>query len=222
MKERADTSVGGASKWRAWVVLSVLLLTVILVPFFLFEQDMNAWVDRVLRTSVPGEGAAAAVISLLALDVFLPIPSSIVSTAAGAMLGFALGVAASTAGMTLGCFLAHFCGRRFGSPLMRRIVRDRDLEEVAEQFRRGAIWALATLRPVPVLAEASALFAGVSGVPLSKYMGVTTLANAGISAVYCAVGANALESGSFLLAFAGSIALPAVAMLISRWVHRRR
>jgi 3-dehydroquinate synthase len=76
------------------------------------------------------------------------------------------------------------------------------------------------MRPVPVLAEASALFAGVARVPVAQYVTITTLANIGISALYCAAGARALHSSSFLLAFAASIGLPGLAMAISRYLRR--
>jgi uncharacterized membrane protein YdjX (TVP38/TMEM64 family) len=205
---------------RSWVILAVLLLAVILGPFFIFEESSNAWVARLLTPQAPKGFLAAAIISLLALDVFLPVPSSIVSTAAGALLGFVTGVAVSTAGMTLGCALAYVCGHRFGLRLVRGMVNDRDLEQVSARFRRGAAWALATMRPIPVLAEASALFAGVAGVPFSRYMIVTALSNAGISAVYCATGAHALAAGSFLLAFAGAIALPGCMIILGRMIRR--
>jgi membrane protein DedA with SNARE-associated domain len=193
---------------RSWIVLSVLLLALILGPFVLFEASMNAWVDSLLSPQASSGAIAAAIASVLALDVFLPVPSSIVSTAAGALLGFGAGIAVSTAGMTAGCMLGYLCGQKFGLPLVRYMVRERDLEEVTARFRRGADWALATMRPVPVLAEASALVAGVAGVPFPRFLGITALANAGISTVYCAAGAEALDAGSFLIAFAASIALP--------------
>lgn len=211
--------------WHRWLIIAVLFLAAILIPFFLFAHDMNAWVEHLFRTSPKTGAIATAVVTLLALDVFLPVPSSIVSTASGAMLGLLPGIAASTAGMTLGCSLGYACGRKWGLPVVRRVVRvrDRDLEQVSARFRRGAVlFALATMRPIPVLAEASALFAGVSRVPFPAYIGITTLANAGISTIYCAVGAKALHNGSFLLAFAGAIALPAVAMGISRIVSLYR
>lgn len=208
--------------WRPWIILAIITLSVILIPFFLFEESMNAWVQRLTQPGVRSGAIAAAVVALLALDVFLPVPSSIVSTAAGASLGLLPGLAASTAGMTLGSLLGYACGRKYGLPLVRRMVRERDLEQVSARFRRGAGWALAAMRPVPVLAEASALFAGVSRVPLLSYFGVTTMANTGISLVYCAAGARALTTGSLLLAFAASIALPGIAMAISRWFRRVR
>jgi uncharacterized membrane protein YdjX (TVP38/TMEM64 family) len=210
------------SSWGPWLVVAMLALSIILAPFFLFEEQMSGWVERLTRPELRGRAIAAAVVALLAADVLLPVPSSIVSTAAGAALGFLTGLAASVAGMTLGSILGYLLGRRWGLPLVRRIVRERDLDLVSARFRRGAGWALAAMRPIPVLAEASALFAGVAKVPLPAYIGVTTLANTGISAIYCAAGANALHGESFLLAFAGSIALPATAMTIDRLLRRRR
>ena len=207
---------------RPLVVLSVLLLAVILGPFVLFEDSMNRWIEGLLAARNSGRVMAAVVVSVLALDVFLPVPSSIVSTAAGALLGFAAGMAASTAGMTIGCVLGYVCGSRFGLPVVRRMVRERELSEVSQRFRQGAMWALAMMRPIPVLAEASALLSGVAGVPFARFLAVTALANAGISTVYAAVGANALHTGSFLLAFAASVGLPGCLMLARRIAGRSR
>jgi membrane protein DedA with SNARE-associated domain len=71
-------------------------------------------------------------------------------------------------------------------------------------------------RPVPVLAEASVLFAGMSRMPTGQFMLLTMLSNLGISAVYAAVGAFSANANSFLLAFAGSILIPLVAMLAAK------
>ena len=203
------------------MIVALIVLALILIPFFLFEGEMNRLVAGLTARNLNSTTIAAAVVGFLGLDVLLPVPSSIVSTAAGAALGFLPGLAASTAGMTLGSLLGYVLGRRFGLPLVRRLVRERELEHVSKRFRQGAAWALAVMRPVPVLAEASALFAGVSAVPLPLYAAVTTLANTGISAVYCAAGANAINAGSFLLAFAASVGLPAAAMAFNRMLRRR-
>ena len=109
------------------------------------------------------------IVVFLALDVFLPVPSSVVSTAAGTLLGLWIGAIVSTAGMTLGCVLAYWSGKNFGLPLVRGMVSQRDQEDVRARCRRSAEWALATTGPYSVLAEASALFAGLAGVTFSRY-----------------------------------------------------
>ena len=197
---------------RLWATIVLLLLGVILIPFVLFENGSNAEVAKLLTADRSRTAIAIAIVAILALDVFLPVPSSVVSTAAGALLGIWAGALVSTAGMTLGCVLAYWSGRKFGLPLVSRMVRERDLEDVRSQFRRGAGWALTTARPVPVLAEASALFAGLAGVPFSRYLLITTLANTGISLVYGIAGASAREAHWFLLAFL-ACAIPGLAML---------
>ena len=61
--------------------------------------------------------------------------------------------------------------------------------------------------------------------PFWKYMLITSLANAGISAVYCAVGRQRAAFRIVSVAFLGAIALPGVAMLLSRVLrmnYRRR
>ena len=71
-------------------------------------------------------------------------------------------------------------------------------------------------RPIPVLAEASVLGAGLSRLPFRRFALLTTLANLGIAAVYSAAGAFAAGTGSLLLAFAGALLLPATVMLLTR------
>jgi uncharacterized membrane protein YdjX (TVP38/TMEM64 family) len=215
----ARSTVG---RMRQWTIVSILLLVFILVPFVLLEDPIHGWISMVVTPHAPVAVIASAVIVALALDVFLPVPSSVVSTAAGALLGFTLGAAISTAGMSIGCVLAYWFGTRAGLPVVRRMVGDRDLDEISRRFRSSSEWALAGMRPVPVLAEASALLAGVTRVPFGRYLTITTLANTGISVVYSAAGSNARSGGSFLLAFAAAVALPGCLMLARRWSTRHR
>jgi membrane protein DedA with SNARE-associated domain len=75
---------------------------------------------------------------------------------------------------------------------------------------------LVLCRPVPVLAEASVILAGVVGAPRRRFLTLTSASNLGIAMVYAAVGAFAMEVQSFLLAFAAALVLPALTMLIAR------
>jgi hypothetical protein len=77
------------------------------------------------------------------------------------------------------------------------------------------------MRAVPVLAELSALFAGVSGMSFPLYLPVTAPANTGVSIVYCSLGSRSADLRSFLLAFAESPALPSAAMLRDRLARAR-
>src|SRR5687768_6108937 len=95
-----------------WALLWVLLIGLVLIPFFLFDRQFNALAAQITQSGTSRSVAAAGVFALLALDVFLPVPSSIVATAAGVLLGLAEGTAIVWAGMMAGCVLGYVVGVR--------------------------------------------------------------------------------------------------------------
>jgi 3-dehydroquinate synthase len=94
-------------------------------------------------------------------------------------------------------------------------VGENQLLRLESGFERWGDWVLVTTRAVPVLAEASTLAAGVARMPFGRFVGVTTLANAGISAVYSAVGAYAATTSSFLLALSAAVVVPGVMLIFT-------
>lgn len=197
-----------------WMLLSAVLLAIILVPFAVAGARMDAWSVAQLQALAERRMLVAMlVVALLAGDVLLPVPSSIVATAAGATLGFAGGALATTAGMVAGCALAYAAGRWAGAPAAARLVGAGEAARLHGLARRHGDWALVLARAVPVLAEASTLLAGAACMPFGRFLAVTTAANLGIAAVYAAVGAFAASVQSFLLAVAGAVLVPLAARL---------
>jgi uncharacterized membrane protein YdjX (TVP38/TMEM64 family) len=214
-------STGQRRELRGWGVLAVLLLAAILVPFAIWEQPIARMAGELLDAKGGSPTLAGTLTILLALDVLLPVPSSVVSTAAGARFGIAGGIAISWVGLTAGCILAAALGRKLGRPFAEWLVGDRALLRAGETARRWGAGALVVCRAVPVLAEASVLLAGVTSMPWRNFLAVTSLANLGIAAIYAWVGQQAMESGAFLLAFGGAVGVPAIALwLWSRVVTR--
>lgn len=194
-----------------------VLLAAILIPFFLYEEPISAWVQGFLKQEDAPWLVSAILAGLLAADLVLPIPSSVLSTAAGYLLGLWTGSFVTWTGMTLGCLIGYGLGATAGRKLTRRIAGDDELERASHAQSRFGDWMIVIFRAVPVLAEASVLFAGIAGMPVRRFLLLTTLSNAGIALAYAAVGAYALEAGSFLLAFGGAVVLPGVVMLAARF-----
>ncbi len=202
---------------RTWAITLALLFAVVLVPFVLFGHASNARLDVWLQSDASTAAVVGLIVVALTIDVFLPVPSSVVSTASGALLGVWFGAVVSTVGMTLGCMVGYGAGSRFGARFVTRLVSQRDLSDLQGQFRERANWALAVCRPVPVLAEASTLLAGLSTLPFAPFLVITTLANAGISIVYSVAGASARQGPSLaVLTIVASCALPGIAIVVRR------
>jgi len=198
-----------------WSFLCAGILAIILVPYFLFGAQIEAWTEAMLRSAEHQSGWVALVLSsLLAVDILVPVPSSLVSTAAGFLLGFVPGTVASWIGMTVSCIAGYYLGAKLGCPVANQVVGSVELGRLQAMHHRFGDWVIVVSRPVPVLAEASVLFAGISHMPLYRFLLLSTLSNLGISVVYATVGAFSATSSSFLLAFAASILVPLAGMMV--------
>lgn len=204
-----------------WIVVSGVVVAAILIPFLLYGEALDAYSARVLSDQRSRLALGMIAASLLASDVLLPIPSSVVSTIAGRMLGFVGGTLASTIGMSAACVIGYGMGRSMGRAAVIRLAGEDSLAQAARVVDRFGLAALVVLRPVPVVAEASTLLAGTTGLPPTRFLIVTTLANLAISAVYAGAGGSLTGTGSFLLAFAAAMLLPGIAMLATKAWRKR-
>src|SRR6185503_2776372 len=116
-------------------------LAFILTPFVLFEDAIHAWTTAHLSGSRSWL-LGLLIVALLASDIFLPVPSSIVSTSAVLLLGFAGGLLASTVGMCLGAIIGYAFGAAAGDRWLRRFAGDAEIQRATALSRRYGAMAL--------------------------------------------------------------------------------
>jgi uncharacterized membrane protein YdjX (TVP38/TMEM64 family) len=216
------SATAGRRPISGWVAAGLLLLAFIVVPFLLWGDRLDGWVAGRDWRALGALEAAVLGGALLAADVLLPVPSNLVSTALGLVLGIGWGTVVSTLGMTLACLLGYALGRAAGVVSLHRFVAAEAALRAAEWIRRHGVTALVICRAVPVLAEASVLVAGALRLGPLRVLLATSLANLGVSFAYTALGATTDGTTTFLLAFALSLAVPVVSVQIARRVERRR
>lgn len=203
--------------------MAFLLLAAIVVPWLLLDGWMQGagagWLEAVRARPL---AAAGAVVTLLAADVVLPIPSSLVAVFAGGALGFARGALAIWIGLMLGCGIGYAVGARPGRRLARRLVGPVQLAALERQGATIGPLALILARGVPVLAEASVIAAGTARMDRRLFLASVTVANAVVALAYAGVGALAVDTQSFLLVFTGIAAVPALAWALHARLGRGR
>ncbi|QDS97608.1 TVP38/TMEM64 family protein [Adhaeretor mobilis] len=200
----------------------LLLVTVVLVlPLVVLAVWGESFSDQLVRwqESPPSAGIlAAAIVALLASDVFLPIPSGPICTLAGSTLGIWLGALVSCIGMTIGATIAFALARRWGRPLAVRFSSAERVTELEDACRQHGPAMLAITRPLPVLAEACALLVGALQMPWRNFLATTLLCNGVLSLGYAALGQQATTQGWLPAALCISITLP----LLGTWAWQRR
>lgn len=198
------------------MLIVALVLLVPILPFVLlgegFEERLQTW----LSAKTHAREIVMGVVGLLAADMVLPVPSSVVSTLAGARLGVGAATAASWLGMTIGSICGFALARWWGEPLARRLSGDEDMDRLEHVTGRFGAFALAMTRPVPILAEATVFLLGATGLPWKKFLPIACLSNLAIAFVYALLGWLSFERGQLAIALAASIGLPVIATLVAR------
>ena len=201
-------------------LLWVALFAAILVPFALWGDAFEAYGASLLDDAGPSAGLAITLIILLASDLVLPIPSSVLAVGTGAVFGTVAGAALIAVGFTLGAWVGYEVGRSAGRAGVKRWVADAQRERLDAFAAEHGAGLLVAMRAVPVLAEASVVVAGSSGMPRGRVLLVTTLANVVIALVYAAAGSVAVDTGNLELAAMAGVGIPGLAMLATARFRR--
>lgn len=203
--------------------LMVVVLLVPVVPFLLFGAEVENWLRGFADHPPAPATTAAIIIGILATDILLPVPSSVVSTLSGWQLGWWKGTVATWVGMNLGAIIGFALARRWGRPLALRFSKEADLERVREASDAYGPAVLVLTRAVPVFAEASVLLTGIHRLAWRRFLPAVLLSNLGIALAYAAFGDYAQQHQWLPLALAVSIAVPVlVAAAAQRWLPGRK
>ncbi|MBC8354893.1 MAG: VTT domain-containing protein [Planctomycetes bacterium] len=203
---------------RPMIVMSLILLVPI-VPFLLFGADFEAWVERWSEQPYSKPVTALFIVGLLATDILLPTPSSMISTLGGWQLGTFGGTLASWIGMSLGAVIGFVLARKWGRPFALWLSSEEDLARMHGLSERFGPAVLIVGRGVPVLAEASVLLMGVHRLSWRRFLPAVLFSNLVIAFAYSAFGKFAEENQWLPLALGVSIALPVLlATMVARFL----
>lgn len=197
------------------------ILVLILVPFALFGTQIDSAVAAYFSGDHPGLVASLIIFLLLAVDVVLPIPSSLVATLAGSVSGPVIGAITVCLGLTCSNFLGWWLGRHAGRPVFAKLMGAGRKNTTGSQGNIVTLAGLVMTRAVPVLAESLVIAAGMQNMRLLPFLMAVVPANLGVGLVYAWFGSIAADTGSFLLVFVASIVLPALVWLGYRLVAGR-
>ena len=201
---------------RLLLIPALVAVAVPLVPFLAFGTRLDHAVARWLDPLPTPPVLAAIEVGVLAADLLLPVPSSMVATLGGAHLGVVIGTACAWLGMTAGAMLGWWLGRTAGAASLSRLTTD-EQEQLAHQQRRFGPLAVVVTRPLPLVAEAAALMAGAAGMGWRPFLLAAGVGNLAIALVWSLAGALGQRADSLQWAVVASLALPvAITWLVLR------
>src|ERR1044072_632930 len=148
---------------KRYVLVMDGLMAFFIVLFFVVKavgvpllSDPTPWMNH------GGLLAAGVGVGLLVVDVLLPVPSSLVMVAHGALFGVVAGTLLSLLG-SLGAAVFGFAIGRRGKRLLVRVVSPQESARADYLLERWGSLAIVVTRPLPVLAGTVGITAGRPG-----------------------------------------------------------
>jgi membrane protein DedA with SNARE-associated domain len=165
---------------------------------------------------------------LIALETILPpIPSELILPLAGFLarggaMNVVLAWAAATVGGVAGALVLYWLGAWLGYERLHRLAgrrwfflaSQRDVDRGCELFERYGSWIVAAARCVPVVRSIVSLPAGMTGMPLSKFLALTTAGTALWNAVFIAAGWFLAEKWHRVEAYMGPVGVAVFGLIV--------
>ena len=185
------------------LLLFSIVLLIPIVPFLVIgelpgDQWLSATDSSALMFALTGGG-------LLAMDVILPVPSSIVIALLGGRLGFFEGWLSAWFGLTIGNLIGYGIGRLWPKKLAPDIPES------------PSLFLLILSRPVPILAEATAIAAGATRIHILRVLTACAAGNAVYAGVLAADGAALLATDWMGLGIILPLLMPVAGWILWRW-----
>jgi membrane protein DedA with SNARE-associated domain len=197
-------------------------------------ESVRVWIEQIiLLLGYPG-----IALIMLVENLFPPIPSEFVMPFAGFLAGrgqlsFWGAVAAGTLGSVLGAIVLYYVGMWAGEPVVRVAIRrygrywlisEADLDRSIRFFERHGDVVVFFARVIPLVRSLISLPAGMSRMPLWRFLVFTTLGSAVWTTVLCWAGLVLGANWDTILVFVNQyqrVILVAIAVAVVVFVARR-
>lgn len=202
------------------ILIHILFLAAVVGPFLVFgelSEDLTIELmsgERSLEIFLVTAG-------LLAADVFVPIPSSVISVSAALLLGPIMSFWACLLGLTGSCFIGYGFGFYFRKVHFDRWYTDGEFRHLSSELSRFGYVVLLMCRGIPLLAEMSVIVAGFHRYSLRKFTLVTLAGNTILAAIYSLIGNSVTNYTPIYLIVAAFLIIPLVAYLLRLWWLKR-
>lgn len=165
-----------------------------------------------------GPWAWAAGIGLLASDIILPVPGTIITSALGYIYGTFIGGLIASAGLTAAGLIGYGLGRCFGERIARKLLGDGDFERGERLFTKGGGWMVALSRSLPILPEVISCTAGLVRMPFRNFLVSLICGSLPMGFVFAAIGSAGREAPAWAIAL--NVVVPAILWAMAAKLRR--
>ncbi len=160
------------------LVVSIIILIILLQSYFPIIRQFASpeFVREYLRSLGPWGYFMYVLIFLLSIP--LPIPSTPVAIAGGYIYGMVFGTILSMIGTLLGASISFFLVRKYGEPLLEKMVSRKHIKHFNHIFKRRGINGAIIAYAIPIFPSDSLDFIlGLSDIRFHTFLFITLMGN---------------------------------------------
>ena len=204
-----------------WLIVGAVLISVIVAVIYWWQpiygflsnpEQVRSWIEGL------GAWGPIAIIFLEMIQALLaPIPGQAIEAVSGYLYGPWLGTLYPLIGMAMGSLITFLLARRFGRPLVVKLIGQQSMARLDDLVRRGGAPFFFLIWLLPFAPDDLAcVAAGLTPMPVGQFMVLMLLGRAPGVFVSVYVGANAAQIAPVWWAILfGAIAIAALALW--RW-----
>jgi uncharacterized membrane protein YdjX (TVP38/TMEM64 family) len=193
------------------IAVFIFCCLLVIVTFLLFG-NIEKWVEINLQSKQHQATYALLSFSILASDILLPIPSSLVMILNGKVLGVFAGTSISLLSGVLSSCIGFYLGRK-ANPLLDKLFTNKDKEISNTLFQKFGNVAITISKALPIISEAISFVSGTTAISFKTFLLYSIVGHFIVALIYACVGIFASTLSSSLIA-----AIIIVAALLIGWV----
>ena len=156
---------------RIILVLAVIFAStfvIIRLSGVLTEDDITAWLEA--STNINPWYVASAVVLILAIDIFIAVPTLTTCILSGYFLGFIWGGLTASVGLLAAGLIGYWMSRLLGERIFKIIIRSEEKREEAKTtFGQYGLAMIMLSRSSPIFSEVCACMAGMTRMKFTKF-----------------------------------------------------
>jgi uncharacterized membrane protein YdjX (TVP38/TMEM64 family) len=210
-----------STRWWAWLVAGLILIALIaallrwwrpMYDFVANQEQVAAWVE-----TLGAWGPLAIILLSMTQALLAPIPGQAIEAVSGYLYGPWLGTLYPVIGMAIGSLITFLLARRFGRPLVIRLIGRKSMDRLDDLVRRGGAPFFFLIWLLPFAPDDLAcVAAGLTPMPTRQFMVLMILGRLPGVFVSVLVGAKAAQIEPVWWALLLAV-LAAAALILWRW-----
>ena len=156
---------------RIILVLAVIFAStfvIIRLTGVLTEDDIKAWLEA--ATNINPWYVASAIVFILAIDIFIAVPTLTTCILSGYFLGFIWGGLTASVGLLAAGLIGYWMSRLLGERILKIIIRSEEKREEAKTtFAQYGLAMIMLSRSSPIFSEVCACMAGMTRMKFTKF-----------------------------------------------------